>query len=113
MEGAKLENIKVPRGQLAANCSYPICNARKTNPVRINSTKSENKIQTKSQEINDQNKLNEEEINSCSKCFQERIGPGLSHKCTEINRRKNLAELVFKEKGKEKIVAKVLKQVIQ
>ena len=54
----------------------------------------------------------EKEVKSCSKCYQERIGKGISHTCTEANRKKNLAEFVKKGEGSEQIAAEVLKDIV-
>ena len=114
----KIENISVPRGQMAASCTCPICIGRKSNPVvqgkkgLNNYVKEKKQIETdnKEEEINE---IESEEKKSCPKCFQERIGRGISHKCTEANRKKNLADIVVKNTGSEQILSKVLKEVIQ
>ena len=40
----------------------------------------------------------EETVKTCTKCFQEGIGQGIPHPCTETNKKKNLAELVKKHR---------------
>ena len=85
----KLEKIKIPRGQLAESCVCVICKATKENNVGTRNNKSElNKKQIKVEEKEvkgDEEK--ESEKKSCPDCFQEKIGPGISHKCTEANSR--------------------------
>ena len=100
----KIGNILVPRGQMAASCTCPICIGRKSNPVvqgkkgLNNYVKEKKQIETdnKEEEINE---IESEEKKSCPKCFQERIGRGISHKCTEANRNKNLADIVVNNTG--------------
>ena len=114
----KIENISVLRGQMAASCTCPICTGRKSNPVvegkkgLNNWIKEKKQIQTENKE--EEIKERESEQNkSCPKCFQEKIGPGINHKCNEANRKKNLVDIVVKDKGSEQILSKVLKEVIQ
>ena len=81
----KLEKIKIPRGQLAESCVCVICKARKENNVGTRNNKSElskKQIKVEEKEVKgDEEK--ESKKKSCPDCFQEKIGPGISHKCTE------------------------------
>ena len=113
-----LENIVVPRGQLAANCSCIICVTRRSNKVGIkgfnNSKKEVKKIEVKLDKC-DQTVQEDEDPKPCPKCFQQKTGRGIPHPCTEAKRKENLAKLVMSEKGvgSEQIVSSVLKQVIE
>ena len=48
----------------------------------------------------------------CKECFQLRTGAGIQHSCTPAARKRNLAEMVAQEEGREEIVAKVLKDAV-
>ena len=112
----KLEEVSVPRGQLASSCCCHICLARKSNSVGrkgFNNTNTEkNKIET---DVNNVNiSTPQKDTNSpCPKCFQAKTGHGIPHTCTEATMKKNLAELVTKEKGTgaEQIITTVLKDI--
>ena len=49
---------------------------------------------------------------SCPKCFQQKIGRGIPHKCTDANKKQNIADLVKQQEGKEQILSEVLKSVV-
>ena len=107
----QLEWITVPRGQMADSCVCLICRARKVNPVGKAGPKNVNHNQIK-QEVEEDVK-EEGTTKSCPTCFQEKVGRGIPHKCTEANKAKNLADIVIKQKESEQIVTKVLKNVIK
>ena len=108
----QLEEISVPRGQLASDCVCKICVARKTNVVYHkgfnNRRKAKKQIYT-SNSMEDVPPVNVSK--PCSTCYQKETGCGIPHPCTESARKRNLAALVLdvNDKGKEQIAAKVLK----
>ena len=110
-----LENITVPRGQLAAGCLCPICQARKSSSRTHNgSLKNVNTVKTV-QIVTNEEEATEKTVTSntmCTQCFQARTGVGIAHSCTSATRKKNMAEMVSKEEGSEAIVAKVLKDTV-
>jgi hypothetical protein len=111
-----LENISVSRGQLAAGCSCPICQARKSTSKSRGSSGSLNNVEIvkKVQIVTEEEEpVQEPESNTmCKECFQPRTGAGIQHSCTPAARKRNLAELVAQEEGSEEIVAKVLKDAL-
>ena len=110
----KLESISVPRGILAADCTCPICKARRTNSVGQagfgNKNMEKPKIGT---ELFTRESLLKEKSSMCLECFQSKTGKGIPHSCTQAKRKENLAKLVIDEKGRgnEQIIAKVIKNI--
>ena len=54
-----------------------------------------------------------QETNPAPPAIMKKIGCGISHKCTEANKKKNLAEIVSKQKESEQIITNVLKKVME
>ena len=110
-----LEDISVPRGQLAASCTCPICQARKSSSRTHNgSLKNVNTVKTV-QIVTNEEEATEKTVTSntmCTQCFQARTGVGIADSCTSATRKKNIAEMVSKEEGSEAIVAKVLNDTV-
>ena len=112
----QLEDISVTRGQLAADCSCPICQARKsssrTHKGNLKNVKTVKTVQivTKEEEVTEKTEAGN---TMCKECFQARTGAGIAHSCTPAARKKNIAEMVSKEEGSEAIVAKVLKDTVK
>ena len=110
-----LEDIFVPRGQLATKCVCLICKARKNHLF----TKGVNHLTKDKKQIVMVEEVIEPAVTknsaACTKCFQEKTGRGIPHPCTETSKKNNLVNLVLnqKEAGQEQIVSKVLKQVIE
>jgi hypothetical protein len=113
-----MENIAVPRGQLATSCACPICRARKSSSAskgsggslkNVKIVKSAKIVTEKEEEVAAKP---EEENTMCKECFQPRTGVGIRHECTPAAKKRNLAELVTKEVGREEIMAKVLKDAV-
>ena len=48
-----------------------------------------------------------------TECFQPRTGASIHHSCTPAASKQNPAELVAKEEGREEIVVKVLKDIVE
>ena len=57
----------------------------------------------------------ETQNNSCSICFQARTGRGITHVCSDANRKKNRSEIVINAggAGAKQIVSKVLKYIVK
>ena len=96
-------NISVPRGQLAAGCSCPICQARKSTSKNGRSSGSLNNVEIvkKVQIVTEEEEpVQEPESNTmCKECFQPRTGAGIQHSCTPAARKRNLAELVARRRA--------------
>ena len=110
----KLEQIEVPRGQLASSCSCSICKARKSNPIgKLGSKIVTQKKQVKPNGQEQTQDPNENKNTFCSLCFQTRTGRGIPHMCNKTTRKKNLSEIIINEGAiaAEQIVSKVLKDV--
>ena len=104
----KLENITVPRGQLATKCICQICLARKSNPVGKPAIWKAQIVTSEEETV-----VVSQVTKPCSKCFQANTGRGIPHSCTPANRKKNLIEIIQNEKGTgtEQILSGVLKDV--
>ena len=78
-----LENITVLRGQLAAGCLCPICQARKSTSKSRGSSGSLNNVEiVKKVQIltEEEEPVKEPESNTmCKKCFQSRTAVGIQH----------------------------------
>ena len=110
-----MEDISVPRGQLAATCTCPICQARKSSSRTHNGSLKNVKTVKTVQIVTNKEEATEKIVTSntmCTQCFQARTGVGIAHSCTSATRKKNMAEMVSKEEGSEAIVAKVLKDTV-
>ena len=107
----KLEDISVPRGQEADSCSCPICRARKlgagTGRRGIGTSEAAKHFDIpKIIEKNITETPNKTNVEmSCPKCFQQKIGRGIPHKCTDANKKQNKADLVKQQEGKEQILS--------
>ena len=103
----KLEQVKVPHGQLANSCACPICKTRKNNVVGekgYNNVIKETKQIISSEE--EPGKLEEPKNDQmCTKCLQARTGRGIPHFCTEASRKRNLADLVLQSPGSEQVAS--------
>ena len=111
----KLEQIEVPRGQLASSCSCPICFARKFNPIsKMGAKVVAEKKQVMPKGQGEAHGITESKNTSCPHCFQATTGRGIPHVCNNASRKKNLSEIVMKEGvGAEQIVSKVLKNIVK
>ena len=107
----------MPRGQLAAGCLCPICQARKSTSKSGGSSGSLNNVEiVKKVQIltEEEEPVQKPESNTmCKECFQSRTVAGIQHSCTPTASKRNLAELVSREESSEEIVAKVLKDTVE
>ena len=108
-----LQNISVPRGQLAEICECDICKAkwyRVGQPGAQPTTLKNKKIET-----TDECKEAGENVSHqtrCVKCLQV-TGRGLPHPCTQGTRKRNLVELVGEQGNDEleQVAAAIVKKV--
>ena len=109
----KLQEIYVPRGQLAETCVCDICIARRAHVGQPGTSKSElvhKKIVPKGEE-KEKTPLEIPE-KRCSKCLQ-LVGRGIYHPCSNRSMKRNLVDLVSEQEGHgpEQITAAVIKKI--
>ena len=109
----QLQNISVPRGELAETCECDICKARQYcvgQPGAQPTTLKYKKIQTTG-ECKEAGE-NVSHQTRCVKCLQV-TGRGIPHPCTQGTRKRNLVELVWEQDNDEleHVAATIVKKV--
>ena len=111
----KLQDISLPsRGQPTEKCMCDICTARRfrvgdpgCKPCNL-----KNKMVSPNCKIDELSEVTSSLQSRCSKCLQI-TGKGISHPCTDVNKKKNLIKLVEEmgEVESEQVAAAVIKKV--
>ena len=109
----QLQNISVPRGQLAETCVCDICKARRYRvgqPGAQPTTLKNKKIKTTGESTEAGENVSHQ--TRCVKCLQV-TGRGIPHPCTQGTRKRNLVELVGKQGNDEleQVAAAIVKKV--